>query len=298
MLSPCSRPPAPTPTPPPPAAAWYPRYVGGQYLEGLLHPSADPHNCLVCSIGPTASTLLFLYSINPAIPIVHGLSIKYQLGDGKGAAPPSPGHPLHSPHTTYLTRKLEELKMKKGAENLRRATSGMHRTMKTDAANKIKEASEKLIELQNDLDEVEAQILLTKGQTQSMAPQQEDTPAAIDPPMSPSIGDESLEQQPESWNPRESSLKNLENRGVVSAKPRGGGGSCPPPCRTPFFSRTIMKLGAENILTSIGASRPNKKLHYQAQNMLSESRAKIEYLRMAINKQRLNGPSASSGGWG
>ena len=72
-----------------------------------------------------------------AIPIVQGVSIKHQLGDGKGAAPPSPSHPLDSPHTTYLSRKLEELKnhirnqirkelkMKEGAENLRRATSGM-----------------------------------------------------------------------------------------------------------------------------------------------------------------------------
>ena len=38
--------------------------------------------------------------------------------------------------------------------------------------------------------------------------------------MSPSIGDESLEQQPESWNPRESALKNLEKQLDIELKDR------------------------------------------------------------------------------
>lgn len=58
-----------------------------------------------------------------------------------------------------------------------------------------------------------------------------------------------------------------------------------------------MKHGAENMIQSYSSGR-DKKLVADAQQMLQDSKLKIDYLRMRINKARLNRAETSGVGGG
>ncbi|KAF2368598.1 HR1 rho-binding repeat [Trinorchestia longiramus] len=256
-----------------PATAWYPNSTknASQVRQHFSVP-----DCLVCSIAPTASTLLFLYSINPVVPVVHELSHRYGLS-GNGAVEVLGGDASNAISLRlgelreHIRRQIrKELKIKEGAENLRKATND--RRTQSDVAHMVKEANGKLSRLQQDLAEVDSQILLTQGQGGAL-PSVEDF-TAVDPPMSPQVMSasdggpdhtESPSLEPTPYTSMyDSQLRTLEKQLIIETK---------------------VKQGAENMIQMYSSGRlRDKKLAASAQQMLADSRAKIEYIKMRINK--------------
>ncbi|XP_019877003.1 serine/threonine-protein kinase N isoform X2 [Aethina tumida] len=142
-----------------------------------------------------------------------------------------------------------ELKIKEGAEKLKEASTD--RKSLSHVATQIKNSNWKLTELKNELSELESQIILSQGQTT---------------PTTPSINGDSLQRASLEEHNNEKynlSLKNLERQLNIELK---------------------VKQGAENMIQSITGK--DKKLQTEAQQMLKDSKKKIEYLKMKITKMK------------
>ncbi|XP_030766240.1 serine/threonine-protein kinase N isoform X2 [Sitophilus oryzae] len=185
-------------------------------------------------------------------PVVYELSHKYGL-------------PTDNLSDLQLQGKLEELKdiirreirkelkIKEGAEKLRGVSTD--RKSLSHVNTIVKNSNFKLTELKNELSELESQIILSQGQT---------SPATN--PLLSSNGDSlhRLTGHNDKISPNHlSRIENLEKQLNIELK---------------------VKQGAENMLQSI-ASR-DKKLVMEAQQMLQDSKKKIEYLRMKITKMK------------
>ncbi|ENN73596.1 hypothetical protein YQE_09843, partial [Dendroctonus ponderosae] len=180
-------------------------------------------------------------------PVVYELSHKYGL-------------PTDHLTDSQLPSKLEELKdiirreirkelkIKEGAEKLRGVSTD--RKSLSHVATIVKNSNFKLTELKNELIELESQIILTQGQT---------SPSTN--VLFASNGD-SLHRLDKMSPNHLSRIENLEKQLNIELK---------------------VKQGAENMIQSIGTSR-DKKLLLEAQQMLQDSRKKIEYLKMKITK--------------
>ncbi|CAH1132528.1 unnamed protein product [Ceutorhynchus assimilis] len=185
-------------------------------------------------------------------PVVYELSHKYGL-------------PMDNLNDTQLPNKLEELKdiirreirkelkIKEGAEKLRGVSTD--RKSLSHVATIVKNSNFKLTELKNELSELESQIILSQGQTSP-------SPSLL----SPSNGDSlhRLSNNDRISPSHLSRIENLEKQLNIELK---------------------VKQGAENMIQSIGTSR-DKKLLLEAQQMLQDSRKKIEYLKMKITKMK------------
>ncbi|XP_022916524.1 serine/threonine-protein kinase N isoform X3 [Onthophagus taurus] len=145
----------------------------------------------------------------------------------------------------------KELKIKEGAEKLREVSTDRKSVNHVNTI--VKRSNLKLTELKNELSELESQIILTQGQTTPSTP--------------PTNGDSLVPQSPlhveadVSQDPR---LITLEKQLNIELK---------------------VKQGAENIIQTInGGPHRDKKLLAEAQQMLLDSKAKIEFLKMRILK--------------
>ncbi|RWS04375.1 serine/threonine-protein kinase N2-like protein [Dinothrombium tinctorium] len=148
----------------------------------------------------------------------------------------------------------KELKMKEGAENLRRVTTDKRSL--SDVNSIVKKANSQLQELQSDLQEVDAQILVTQGQTKH------------DDDNSDVFGSGSLDRV--SLDDGKSSLSATSQR-ILSLEKQ-------------YNIEMKVKQGAENMIQMYSGSSKDRKLLAEAQLMLSDAKAKLEYIRMMIVK--------------
>ncbi|XP_043474675.1 serine/threonine-protein kinase N isoform X1 [Leptopilina heterotoma] len=184
-------------------------------------------------------------------PVVYELSHKYGVAGSDQVPLPARLDELRE----HIRREIrKELKIKAGAEKLREVATD--RKALSDVAMIVKKANTKLSELQAELQQLESQIILTQGQPQS--PQQNHSNGQ-DTPMSPT-GPASPSQEGLFTDLR---LLSLEKQLNIETK---------------------VKQGAENMIQSLTSGHRDKKLLQEAQQMLDDSRAKIEFLRMRIMK--------------
>ncbi|XP_033222916.1 serine/threonine-protein kinase N isoform X2 [Belonocnema kinseyi] len=184
-------------------------------------------------------------------PVLYELSHKYGVAGSDQVPLPARLDELRE----HIRREIrKELKIKAGAEKLREVATD--RKALSDVAMIVKKANTKLSELQAELQQLESQIILTQGQPQS--PQQNHSNGQ-DTPMSPT-GPSSPSQEGLFTDLR---LLSLEKQLNIETK---------------------VKQGAENMIQSLTSGHRDKKLLQEAQQMLDDSRAKIEFLRMRIMK--------------
>ncbi|XP_076546390.1 serine/threonine-protein kinase N isoform X1 [Osmia lignaria lignaria] len=185
-------------------------------------------------------------------PVLYELSSKYGVAGSDQVPLPVRLDELRE----HIRREIrKELKIKAGAEKLREVATD--RKALSDVASIVKKSNSKLNELQAELQQLESQIILTQGQPQS--PQQNHSNGQ-DTPLSP-MGPSSPSQEGLFTDLR---LLSLEKQLNIELK---------------------VKQGAENMIQSLTNGR-DKKLLQEAQQMLDDSRAKIEFLRMRIMKVR------------
>nr|XP_012146179.1 PREDICTED: serine/threonine-protein kinase N isoform X3 [Megachile rotundata] len=185
-------------------------------------------------------------------PVLYELSSKYGVAGSDQVPLPARLDELRE----HIRREIrKELKIKAGAEKLREVATD--RKALSDVASIVKKSNSKLNELQAELQQLESQIILTQGQPQS--PQQNHSNGQ-DTPLSP-MGPSSPSQEGLFTDLR---LLSLEKQLNIELK---------------------VKQGAENMIQSLTSGR-DKKLLQEAQQMLDDSRAKIEFLRMRIMKVR------------
>ncbi|XP_043640368.1 serine/threonine-protein kinase N isoform X9 [Drosophila teissieri] len=166
----------------------------------------------------------------------------------------------------------KELKIKEGAEKLREVAKD--RRSLSDVAVLVKKSKSKLAELKSELQELESQILLTSANTAVNSNGQESITACIDPNggflVSGAVGglgggNKALEGGvPATANDKV--LASLEKQLQIEMK---------------------VKTGAENMIQSLGIGC-DKKLLAEAHQMLADSKAKIEFLRLRIIKVKQN----------
>ncbi|XP_072767632.1 serine/threonine-protein kinase N isoform X5 [Anoplolepis gracilipes] len=186
-------------------------------------------------------------------PVLYELSSKYGVAGSDQVPLPARLDVLRE----HIRREIrKELKIKAGAEKLREVATD--RKSLSDVATIVKKANSKLNELQAELQQLESQIILTQGQPQS--PQQNHSNGQ-DTPLSP-MGPSSPSQEGLFTDLR---LLSLEKQLNIELK---------------------VKQGAENMIQSLTSGHRDKKLLQEAQQMLDDSRAKIEFLRMRIMKVR------------
>lgn len=145
----------------------------------------------------------------------------------------------------------KELKIKEGAENLRKVTTDKKSLSNVNSI--VKKANSKLHELQQELQELNAHILVTQGHS---------TDSSDGNVLSPERDEGDKVEAPLSAASQR--LQSLEKQLNIELK---------------------VKQGAENMINmySSGHSK-DRKLLAEAQQMLADSKAKIEYIRLMIMK--------------
>ncbi|XP_026808021.1 serine/threonine-protein kinase N isoform X3 [Rhopalosiphum maidis] len=172
-----------------------------------------------------------------------------------------------------------ELKIKEGAEKLREVVTD--RKSLSDVTDIVKKSNTKLAELQAELQELESHIILSHGATG-----QQPCSGASNNLFSSGVH-------------KTSGINGSADRPISSSMPMQFVGQSPNQVQESSFVSDLrlvqlekqlnielkVKQGAENMIQSLsnGHSR-DKKLLADAQQMLSDSKLKIEYLRMAILK--------------
>ncbi|XP_023945952.1 serine/threonine-protein kinase N [Bicyclus anynana] len=168
----------------------------------------------------------------------------------------------------------KELKIKEGAEKLREVATD--RKSLSDVANIVKKANLKLNELKSDLQDLESQLLLSRGQSTPTSPEDLSYDEEI------ILASEAAQQQRQlGEGTTDRKLASLEKQLNIELK---------------------VKQGAENMIQSISSSNQSrdKKLLAEAHQMLADSKDKIEYLKLRISKlsKQQKGDSASANGDG
>ncbi|KAL5288831.1 PKN2 family protein [Megaselia abdita] len=188
-------------------------------------------------------------------PVLYELSHKYGFTDNL----PESALPDRLEEIKEAIRReiRKELKIKEGAEKLREATTD--RRSLNDVATIVKKSNSKLAELKSELQELESQILLTQGST-AVTNNGRDT-------LSSSLAQSNGPQGELTTNDK--LLMSLEKQLNIETK---------------------VKYGAENMIQSISSGHHgrDKKLLAEAQQMLDDSKAKIEFLRLRIIKLKQN----------
>lgn len=150
---------------------------------------------------------------------------------------------------------ITELKIKEGAENMRKAVSatGGDRKSKSSVDSLIRKSNSRLDDLNQELSEVRTYLLMVGGSSVSTTD---------------GSGEHGVSQQEELLNQR---LNSLQKRLEIEQK---------------------VKQGAENMIEKFNSgSVKDKKLHQEALSMLSDAKRKIEYIRMQqlrLKNQKLN----------
>ncbi|XP_013394194.1 serine/threonine-protein kinase N2 isoform X3 [Lingula anatina] len=142
----------------------------------------------------------------------------------------------------------KELKIKEGAERMMKVTTDKKSLQNLNGV--VKTANGKLQDLHQELQELNAHLLVSNRNTQDNVP--------VETVQSP----EKEGQPPEQVTPHNQKLVSLQKQLDIELK---------------------VKQGAENMIHMYGASR-DKKLLAEAQQMLSDAKTKIEIIRMQILK--------------
>ncbi|XP_047368049.1 serine/threonine-protein kinase N isoform X2 [Vespa velutina] len=212
-------------------------------------------------------------------PVLYELSSKYGVAGSDQVPLPARLDELRE----HIRREIrKELKIKAGAEKLREVATD--RKALSDVATIVKKANSKLNELQAELQQLESQIILTQGQPQS--PQQNHSNGQANCEV---INVRGIE---------ESCIAQLTTHQNGAYTPLSPMGPSSPSQEGLFTDLRLLSLekqlnielkvkqGAENMIQSLTSGHRDKKLLQEAQQMLDDSRAKIEFLRMRIMKVR------------
>jgi len=198
---------------------------------------------------------------NFSLSLLNELSMKYGIQTNLSHAPlPQKLEELRE----FLRREIKkELKIKEGAENLRKVAKDKKSV--SDVNIIVKKSITKLSELQQELQELDSQLLVTHGNM----PNSPLADAVMSPGFSNTPGDEM-----ESMSVAEQRLFHLQRQLDIETK---------------------VRQGAENMLNQYSGNK-DKKLLVEAEELLQDSKAKIEYLRMKIlkTKQQQNCDSMNS----
>ncbi|CAH2037254.1 unnamed protein product, partial [Iphiclides podalirius] len=190
-------------------------------------------------------------------PVLYELGIKYGI---KTECIPEIALPSKLEELKDVIRReiRKELKIKEGAEKLREVATD--RRSLSDVANIVKKANLKLNELKSDLQELESQLLLSRGQSTPTSPEDLSYDEEI------ILASEAAQQQRQlGEGTADRKLASLEKQLNIELK---------------------VKQGAENMIQSISSSNQSrdKKLLAEAHQMLADSKDKIEYLKLRISK--------------
>lgn len=206
-------------------------------------------------------------------PVLHELGVKYGI---KTECIPEIALPSKLEELKDVIRReiRKELKIKEGAEKLREVATD--RRSLSDVANIVKKANVKLIELKSDLQELESQLILSRGQSTPTSPEDLSYDEEI------ILASEAAQQQRQlGEGTTDRKLASLEKQLNIELK---------------------VKQGAENMIQSISSSNQSrdKKLLAEAHQMLADSKDKIEYLKLRISKlsKQQKGDNTGSNGDG
>jgi len=189
---------------------------------------------------------------NFSLSLLSELSVKYGIQTHLSHSPlPQKLEELRD----YLRQEIKkELKIMEGAENLRRVATDKKSVSNVNVI--VKKSNSKLTELQQELQELESQILVSQGHALNSS----DT--AISP------GGFQIGEDPDSLSPYDQQVLHLEKQLDIECK---------------------VKQGADNMIAEYSSSHGrDKKLLMEAQLMSADSKAKIEYLRMRLMKMKQN----------
>jgi len=229
---------------------------GGFYRAGSSSLSLLPY----FDMADLASSAPYIDD-NFSLSLLNELSVKYGIQTHLSHAPlPQKLEELRE----YLRREIKkELKIKEGAENLRKVAKDKKSV--SDVNHIVKKSITKLSELQAELQELDSQLLVTQGNL----PNSPLTDAVMSPGFANTPGDEM-----ESMSAAEQRLFHLQRQLDIETK---------------------VRQGAENMLNQYSGNK-DKKLLIEAEELLQDSKAKIEYLRMKIlkTKQQQSGESMNS----
>ncbi|KAJ8912963.1 hypothetical protein NQ315_000019, partial [Exocentrus adspersus] len=191
-------------------------------------------------------------------PVLYELSHKYGLSTDNLSEAQLPNK-LEELKDIIKKEIRKELKIKEGAEKLRGVSTD--RKSLNHVATIVKNSNWKLTELKNELSELESQIILSQGQT---------TPnTSICDDSRISLGSQNYDKSNSCYYNR---IDSLEKQLNIELK---------------------VKQGAENMIQSIIGK--DKKLLIEAQQMLQDSKKKIEYLKMKITKLKHDSGSKPRG---
>ncbi|XP_030387933.1 serine/threonine-protein kinase N isoform X1 [Scaptodrosophila lebanonensis] len=199
-------------------------------------------------------------------PVLYELSHKYGFTDNL----PESCMPIRLEEIKEAIRReiRKELKIKEGAEKLREVAKD--RRSLSDVAVLVKKSNSKLAELKSELQELESQILLTSANTAVNSNGRDSvlsnilSSGADGSVMHPGSGGSKSDGAPAT--PNDKVLASLEKQLQIELK---------------------VKTGAENMIQSLGIGC-DKKLLAEAHQMLADSKAKIEFLRLRIIKVKQN----------
>ncbi|XP_043842789.1 serine/threonine-protein kinase N3 isoform X3 [Dromiciops gliroides] len=178
-------------------------------------------------------------------------SSSVKLGSGEGLPDPSSQHRLEGEKEVIRKAIQKELKIKEGAENLRRVTTARRNLGHVDQL--LRSSNRRLEQLHWDLQELNAHILL---------PDEAQSPAASEP-------------HPKEEKPVTRHLEALRKQLQIELK---------------------VKQGAENMTNTYANGSPKeRRLLSAAQQMLRDSKVKIELLRMQIGKLAASGEALATG---
>jgi len=229
---------------------------GGFYRAGSSSLSLLPY----FDMADLASSAPYIDD-NFSLSLLNELSVKYGIQTHLSHAPlPQKLEELRE----YLRREIKkELKIKEGAENLRKVAKDKKSV--SDVNHIVKKSITKLSELQAELQELDSQLLVTQGNL----PNSPLADAVMSPGFPSTPGDEM-----ESMSAAEQRLFHLQRQLDIETK---------------------VRQGAENMLNQYSGNK-DKKLLVEAEELLQDSKAKIEYLRMKIlkTKQQQTGDSVNS----
>ncbi|KAI8127531.1 Serine/threonine-protein kinase N [Lucilia cuprina] len=206
-------------------------------------------------------------------PVLYELSYKYGFTDNL----PESALPSRLEEIKEAIRReiRKELKIKEGAEKLREVAKD--RRSLNDVAAIVKKSNSKIAELKSELQELESQILLTQGNTVV------------------THNDRDI-LSPSSNNVRLSGSSQFTNDGSVGGLISSGHEQLSAndklliSLEKQLNIEMKVKNGAENMIQSLqsGHYGRDKKLLAEAQQMLTDSKAKIEFLRLRILKVKQN----------
>ncbi|XP_041978060.1 serine/threonine-protein kinase N [Aricia agestis] len=206
-------------------------------------------------------------------PVLYELGVKYGI---KTECIPEIALPSKLEELKDVIRReiRKELKIKEGAEKLREVATD--RRSLADVANLVKQANIKLNELKSDLQELESQLILSRGQSTPTSPENLSYDEEI------ILASEAAQQQRQlGEGTADRKLASLEKQLNIELK---------------------VKQGAENMIQSISSSNQSrdKKLLAEAHQMLADSKDKIEYLKLRISKlsKQQKGENAGANGDG